>query len=158
MMATPSRNTRTPSSARAVNVNVPAVKVNRPVQRTEKLSTGRPAGPPAPQSLLTAETGAARGGVRLCAMLLEYSAKNWPVGQPPVGAIVNVRGPEVWPSGLRTLTAAEPAAAMSAAGMLAIRRVAFKIGRASGRASVGTAAVAATLMKKAVRVNAALLS
>src|SRR2546425_13159415 len=58
-------------------------------------------------------------------MLLKYCAKNWPVVQPFGGFTVNVRTPDVWPSGLRTLTEAEPAAAMSAAGMLAESRVAL---------------------------------
>lgn len=47
------------------------------------------------------------------------------VSPPPAGPMVNVCGPDVCPSGLRTLTAAEPAAAMSDAGMLAVRRVAL---------------------------------
>ena len=62
------------------------------------------------------------GGVS--AMLLKYCAKNWPVGQPPPGGlIVNVSLFETAPSGLRTVTGAEPAVAMSAAAMAAVTRV-----------------------------------
>src|SRR5437763_2739723 len=88
-------------------------------------------------------------------MLLKYSAKNWPVGQPPVGAIVNVRGPEVWPSGLRTVTAAEPAVAMSEAGMLAIRRVAFTKVVVRAAPFQSTVAPETKLLPSAVSVKAA---
>src|SRR6266850_8414355 len=47
------------------------------------------------------------------------------VPPPPAGLIVKVWAPEVCPSGLRTLTGTEPAAAMSEAGMLAVTRVAL---------------------------------
>src|SRR2546428_14090433 len=63
------------------------------------------------------------GGVRV--MLLKDCGKDWPVVRALGGFRVNVCVPEVWLSGLRTLTAAEPAVAMSAAGMLAVTRVAL---------------------------------
>src|SRR5437899_11389597 len=111
MMAAPSTKTRTPSSARAVNVTLPPGNWKRPVQRAETLSTGRPAGPPAPQSWLTALSHAVRVEGGPSAMLLKYSAKNWPLGHPPP-LTVNVSALETCPSGLLTLTAFEPAAAM----------------------------------------------
>src|SRR5207253_1243437 len=58
-------------------------------------------------------------------MLLKYSAKNWPVGQGPGPPTVKVRALETCPSGLRTVTAAVPAAAMSAAGIVAVTWVAL---------------------------------
>src|SRR5689334_6677090 len=126
MMAVPSRNTRMPSSARAVNVTLPPPKLNWPVQRTEKLSTGRPAGPPAPQSLLTAVSHAVRVAGGVSVMLLKYWAKNWPSGQPPpAGFTVNVMELDVWPSGFLTLTGTVPCVAMSAAAMAAVTRVAL---------------------------------
>src|SRR2546428_11477477 len=60
-------------------------------------------------------------------------------GRGPDGLIVNVWVPEVWPSGLRTLTEAEPAAGMAAAGVLAVERVAVsdgEVGVAAGREEV----------------------
>ena len=45
-----STKTRIPSSALAVKVVAPPAKEKRPLQRTEKLSVGSPAGPPEPQS------------------------------------------------------------------------------------------------------------
>src|SRR5438067_9698503 len=45
--------------------------------------------------------------------------------QSPGGFTVNARALEVWPSGLRTVTWAEPVAATSEAGMLAISRAAL---------------------------------
>src|SRR2546421_9373126 len=126
MIATPSRKTRMPSSARAVKVTLPAAKLKRPVQRTEKLSTGRPAGPPAPQSLLMVVSHAVRVAGGVSAMLLKYCAKNWPVGQPaPAGFTVNVSALDVCPSGFLTETGTEPAAAMSAAAIAAETRVAL---------------------------------
>src|SRR6266850_187048 len=126
MIATPSTKTRMPSSARAVKVNVPAAKVNWPVHRAEKLSTGRPAGPPAPKSWLTAVSQAVRVAGAVSVTLLKYCAKNWPVGQlPPAGFTVNVRALDVWPSGFLTLTGTAPAAAMSAAAMAVVTRVAL---------------------------------
>src|SRR4051794_7901680 len=56
-------------------------------------------------------------------MLTKYSAKNWPSWQPPPGFTVNASVLDVSVSGLRMLTWAVPAAAMSEAGMLAVRRV-----------------------------------
>src|SRR5436309_4720673 len=140
MTATPSRKTRMPSSARAVKVTLPAAKLKRPVQRTEKSSTGRPAGPPAPQSLLMVVSHAVRVAGGVSAMLLKYCAKNWPVGQPPPGGlIVNVSLFETAPSGLRTVTGAEPAVAMSAAAMAAATRVALT--NVVARATMVSAAV-----------------
>src|SRR5207253_3021645 len=80
MMATPSRNTRMPSSAVAVNVTLPPPNWKRPVHRTEKKSTGRPLGPPAPQSMAIVVSHAVRVAGAVSVMLLKYSAKNWPVG------------------------------------------------------------------------------
>src|SRR5439155_13310284 len=57
--------------------------------------------------------------------LRAHRAWNWPRGQPPGGFTVNARALEVWPSGLRTVTWAEPVAATSEAGMLAISRAAL---------------------------------
>src|SRR5437660_1351562 len=51
--------------------------------------------------------------------------KTGKVPPPPPELIVKVRLFEVPPSGLRTLTAAEPALATSEAGMLAVSRVAL---------------------------------
>src|SRR6185295_7604194 len=48
-----------------------------------------------------------------------------PPPPPPDGLIVKVCAPDVCPSGLRTVTGAEPAAAMSEPGMLAVTRVAL---------------------------------
>src|SRR5438128_7430574 len=122
MMATPSRNTRMPSSAVAVNVTLPPANEKRPVQRTEKLSTGSPAGPPAAQSLVITVSQAVRvaGGVR--PMLLKYSAMNWPSGHPLPGLTVKVSGFDS-ASGLITWTVTEPGVAMSLAAMLAVSRV-----------------------------------
>src|SRR5438552_2994380 len=120
MRIVPSTKTRMPSSARAVNVLVPPANWKLPAQRTEKLSTGRPAGPPAPQSLLTALSQAVRVAGAISVMLLKYSARNWPVGQPVPGEIVNVAAFETRPSGFRTVTEADPVAATSAAEMLAV--------------------------------------
>src|SRR5436305_265697 len=132
MTATPSRKTRIPSSARAVKVTLPPANWKLPTQRTEKLSTGRPAGPPAPQSLLMVVSHAVRVAGGVSAMLLKYCAKNWPVGQPPPGGlIVNVSALDVWPSGLLTETGAEPAAAMSAA-VIAARSGERRVGRVGG--------------------------
>src|SRR2546423_12685198 len=78
MTATPSRKTRMPSSARAVKITVPSANWKLPTQRTEKLSTGRPAGPPAPQSLLMVVSHAVRVAGGVSAMLLKYCARNWP--------------------------------------------------------------------------------
>src|SRR5213080_4638703 len=126
MTATPSRKTRIPSSARAVKMTVPSANWKLPTQRTEKLSTGRPAGPPAPQSLLMVVSHAVRVAGGVSAMLLKYCAKNWPVGQPPPGGFtVNVTVLDVWPSGFFTETGTEPAAAMSAAAIAAETRVAL---------------------------------
>src|SRR5439155_10893631 len=113
MTATPSRKTRMPSSARAVKVTLPAAKLKRPVQRTEKLSTGRPAGPPAPQPLLMVVSHAVRvaGGVR--AMLLKYCAKNWPEVRPAhAGITVTCRARVVCPAGFLTETGTELGAPM----------------------------------------------
>src|SRR5437867_8838413 len=120
MIGTPSRNSRTPSSARAVKVVLPATNRKRPVQRTEKLSTGSPAGPPAPQSLLIALSHAVRTGVPVSVVLLKYSAKNWPVGQALGPVMVNVATFEATGAGLTTRTVAVPTVAMSAAAMAAV--------------------------------------
>src|SRR5438034_3443067 len=100
-----------PSSAVAVKVAQLAAKLSRPVQRAEKLSTGRPAGPPAPQSWLTALSHAVRVEGGPSAMLLKYSAKNWPMGQGPGPLTVKVRALDTAASELRTVTDAEPAVA-----------------------------------------------
>src|ERR671922_125236 len=55
-------------------------------------------------------------------MLPKYSARNWPVGQPPA-LTVNVKAFDTWLSGFRTVTGTEPGVAMSEAAMLAITRV-----------------------------------
>src|SRR5919108_450447 len=57
------------------------------------------------------------GGVS--AMLLKYSARNWPVGHG-VLVIVKLTEFDVLPSALRTVMGTEPAMAMSAAAMLAV--------------------------------------
>src|SRR5919108_651931 len=94
------------------------------------------------------------GGVS--AMLLKYSAKNWPVGQLlPAGLIVKVWGPETWPSGLRTVREAEPAAAMSEAGMLAVSRVALTKVVARAAPFHWTVAPETKLVPSAVSVKAA---
>src|SRR5439155_5928623 len=111
MTATPSTKTRTPSSARAVNVTLPPGNWKRPVQRAEKLSTGRPAGPPAPQSWLTALSHAVRVEGGPSAMLLKYSAKNWPVGQGTGPLTVKDRELDREVAGLLTVADAEPAVA-----------------------------------------------
>src|SRR5438477_10628297 len=80
MTATPSSESRIPSSARAVKMTVPSANWKLPAQRTEKLSTGRPGGPPAPQSLLMTVSHAVRVAGGVSAMLLKYCAKNWPSG------------------------------------------------------------------------------
>jgi len=59
MTATPSRKTRMPSSARAVKVTLPAAKLKRPVQRTEKCRRQTPDRRP-PQSLLMVVSHAVR--------------------------------------------------------------------------------------------------
>src|SRR5437016_9116272 len=92
------------------------------------------------------------GGVSV--MLLKYCAKNWPVVQPFGGFTVNVCVPEVWLSGLRTLTAAEPAVAMSAAGMLAVTRVALTNVVVRTAPFQRTVAPETKLFPSAVRVNA----
>src|SRR2546426_7529791 len=102
MRRVPLRKTRIPSSARATNVVLPPVNWKLPVHRTEKLSTGKPAGPPAPQSLLTVLSQAVRVAGAVSDMLLKYSAKNWPVGQPL--PTVKVAALETRPSGLLTVT------------------------------------------------------
>src|SRR5438477_619591 len=111
MICVPSRKTRMPSSARAVNVAPPPAKLKRPVQRTEKLSTGRPAGPPAPYTLLIVASHAVRvvGGVS--ATLPKYSAKNCPVGHPPAPVTVKASAFDACPSGLGIDADAVPAAA-----------------------------------------------
>src|SRR5919108_1778366 len=81
MTAAPSRKTRMPSSAVAVNVAAPPAKLKRPVQRTEKLSTGSPTGPPAPQTLLMVASHAVRVAGPVGVVLLKYSARNCPAGQ-----------------------------------------------------------------------------
>src|SRR2546425_12407058 len=93
------------------------------------------------------------GGVSV--MLLKYCAKNWPVVQPFGGFTVNVRTPDVWPSGLRTLTEAEPAAATSAAGMLAESRVALTNVVVRTAPFQRTVAPETKLFPSAVSVNAA---
>src|SRR5437870_4340966 len=52
-------------------------------------------------------------------MLEKYCAENWPGEQGASPLIVKGFAPDTWLSGLRTVTEAEPATAMSAAGMLA---------------------------------------
>src|SRR5947208_17105231 len=58
-------------------------------------------------------------------MLEKYCAENWPGEQGASPLIVKGFAPDTWLSGLRTVTEAEPATAMSAAGMLAVSRPAF---------------------------------
>src|SRR5262245_46379534 len=120
MISAPSRKSRTPSSAATVKVLFPAGNEKRPVQRTEKLSAGRPAGPAPPQLYMTADSQAVRTGEPLRATLLKYSARNWPVGQPLLDAAATANGCslETTPLGLRTVTGTTPATAMSAAVML----------------------------------------
>src|SRR5438552_16903551 len=56
-------------------------------------------------------------------MLAKYSAKKEPFGQLVPGLITKVTPDDIWPLRLRTVTEAKPEAAMSAAGMLAVKRV-----------------------------------
>src|ERR1044071_1761225 len=72
----------------------------------------------------------------------------------PPELIVNVCVPEVWPSGLRTLTAAEPAVATSAAGMLAVSRVALPNVVVRAAPFQRTVAPETKLLPSAVKVNA----
>src|SRR5437762_12220174 len=102
MMATPSRNTRTPSSARTVNVPRPAGNETLRVQRAEKLSTGRPAGPPAPPSYRTVASHGVRVAGAVSVMLEKYCAENWPGEQGTSPLIVKGFAPDTWLSGLRT--------------------------------------------------------
>src|SRR2546425_468239 len=92
------------------------------------------------------------GGVSV--MLLKYCAKNWPVVQPFGGFTVNVCVPEVWLSGLRTLTAAEPAGAVSEAGMAAVRRVALTNVVVRAAPFHSTVAPGTNAVPSTVRVNA----
>src|SRR2546425_10206070 len=86
-------------------------------------------------------------------MLLKYSAKNWPFGQPPAGLIVKVSELDAMP-GFVTLTKAEPAVAMSAAAMLAVSRVALTNVVGRGLPVHCTSAPDTKLLPSAVRVNA----
>src|SRR5439155_8913866 len=76
-------------------------------------------------SLLMVVSQAVRVAGSVSAMLLKYCAKNWPRGQPGVRFTVIARVQEGWLPGLRTVTWAEPVAATSEAGMLAISRAAL---------------------------------
>src|SRR2546423_14560064 len=105
MTATPSRKTRMPSSARAVKITVPSANWKLPTQRTEKLSTGRPAGPPAPQSLLMVASHAVRVAGGVSVMLLKYSGSDGRGGGQARGGFTwNVNVLEVWTSGFFTET------------------------------------------------------
>src|SRR5437870_11826149 len=120
MMAAPSGKPRTPSSARAVNVAGPPAKENVPVQRTEKLSTGSPVGPPAPYTLLIVSSQAVcvAGGVRV--KLPKYWAKKRPVGQLSAGVVIRkVAALEVRPTTNTAVMLAGPAVAMSSVDMIA---------------------------------------
>ena len=67
-----------------MNVQVPAVKPGAPLQRTEKLLTGRPgAGAPVPQSLSISVSQRTSAGVPESVLLVKYSARSWPAGQAP---------------------------------------------------------------------------
>src|SRR5438874_12824083 len=155
MRAAAQRKKRMPWSARAGKVTLPPANWKLPTQRTEKLSTGRPAGPPAPQSLLMVVSHAVRVAGGVSAMLLKYCAKNWPVGQPPPGGlIVNVSLFETAPSGLRTVTGAEPAVAMSAAAMAAVTRVTLTNVVVRATPFQKSVAPETKLLPSAVRVNA----
>src|SRR5437870_999000 len=154
MMITPSRKSRTPSSARAVKVISPPGNWKRPFQRTEKLSTGSPAGPPAPQSLSIVFSHVVRVGGAVRLMLLKYSAKNWPSGHPPpAGLIVNGSVFDS-PSALITWTVTEPWVAMSAAEMLAVRRVALTNVVGRGEPFQATLELETKLLPSAVSVKA----
>src|SRR5437899_12760760 len=86
-------------------------------------------------------------------MLLKYSAKNWPFGQPPAGLIVKVSELDAMP-GFVTLTKAEPAVAMSAAAMLAVSRVALTNVVGRGVPFQATREPETKLLPSAVSVNA----
>src|SRR2546427_12934159 len=86
-------------------------------------------------------------------MLLKYSAKNWPFGQPPAGLIVKVSELDAMP-GFVTLTKAEPAVAMSAAAMPAVSRVALTNVVGRGLPFHCTSAPDKKLLPTAVSVNA----
>src|SRR5690349_8188365 len=145
-----------PSSAVALKVVSPAGNVKRPVQRTEKLSVGRPAGPPPPQLLLMAGSHAVRTAVPLSAILAKYSAKNCPVGQEPTDEVtVKVWALEKTPFGFCTVTETEAGVATSAAVILAVTRVALT--KLVGRAEPFQKSVVpdTKLLPSAVSVNAA---
>ena len=116
-----------------------------PQSRNSSVSKGSPSG-----------SQAVRVGVPLSETLLKYSAKYTFGGQakPPGAAMVNDWPSDAWPSGLRTPTSAEPTAAMSAAGMLAVRRAALTnvVERAAPFHS--TVAPATKLLPSTVSVNA----
>src|SRR2546426_997120 len=125
MITTPSRKTRMPSSARAVKVTLPpGMLAGRRVALANVVVRTAPF-----QRTVEAETTLFPYAVRVNAGLPAVALFGVSVvrvgGRGPDGLIVKVCVPEVWPSGLRTLTEAEPAAGMSAAGMLAVSRVAL---------------------------------
>src|SRR6266850_2024830 len=100
---------------------------------------------------------AVRAGVPVSPALAKYSAKNSPVAQPPpAGVTVKLSAFDVWPSGLRTVTAALPAAATSVAGMAAVTRVALTKVVVRGAPFQSTAAPETKPEPSIVSVNAGL--
>src|SRR5689334_14826270 len=99
---------------------------------------------------------AVRAAVPLSATFAKYSAKNWPVGhdEPPPLPIVKVSALDATPFGFCTVTGIDAAAAMSAAEILAVTRVALT--NVVGRAAPFQRSVApdTKLLPSAMSVNA----
>src|SRR4029077_9096927 len=97
-----------------------------------------------------------RAGVPPSVTLAKYCAKNWPVGHAAAAPIVKVWAPEARPSGLRTVTAAVPAVATSAAPIAAVSCVVLT--KVVGRAAPFQLTVApeTKLLPVTVSVNAGL--
>src|SRR2546422_8800034 len=74
------------------------------------LSTGRPAGPPAPQSLLTAASQAERVAGGVSVMLLKYSARNCPCAHRVTMTLMLAVAVRPTPSRTRRLSVWLPAA------------------------------------------------